>query len=93
MTGVAKWFNVFGEEVDLDTIDSEYALNILMHTLGRARAGWTREELMADPLVQKLRERILAGVKPTWRDRVRGTAYNVRCKLTGLPYRAKGVTG
>lgn len=93
MTGQARWHNVFGDEVDLDTIDSEYALNILMHIMGRSRAFWTREELRADPLVQKLRERVLAGVKPTLRDRLRGSAYNFRCRAAKLPYRAKGVTG
>lgn len=76
----AEWFNVFGERVDLDRIDREYALNILSRVLERNLAVDPR----TDPLVQKLRGRILQGRDPNWRDWLRRKRYNVRCRIAAL---------
>ncbi len=85
----ALWRNVFGDEVNLDDIDRAYALNIYtMVVAKRARRGYTRDDFMGDPLVQKLREVILAGREPNLRDKLRGAAYSMRCWAAELPYRA-----
>ncbi len=84
-----RWRNVFGAEIDLDNIDRDYALNILlMAHARRVRMGFTRDDMIEDRLMQKLREVVLDGRKPSARDRIRASAYNVRCRLHGLPYRA-----
>lgn len=90
MQDEARWYNAFGEEVDLDNIDREYALNILsMYILnGGRRFMHTHESIKSDPLVVKLRSVILNGRKPTMRDRARAFAYNIRCVREGLPFRA-----
>lgn len=92
----ARWLNSLGEEVDLDNIDREYALNILcMVLLRRGRMqnihdslGIPREDVREDPLVQKLRDVVLTGRAPNKRDRIRAIRYNMRNKRRGLPYRA-----
>lgn len=84
------WRNVFGEPVDLDNIDREYALNILTMTLlRRGRFGYTPDEIREDPLVQKLRAVVLNGRERNFTDRLRAVSYNARCTLKGLPFRAK----
>jgi hypothetical protein len=90
MTGEARWFNAFGEEVDLDNIDREYALNILsMYILNSGlRCAHSHESIKVDPLVEKLRDVILNGRKPTMRDRARAFAYNIRCVREGKSFRA-----
>ena len=83
------WRNVFGEPVDLDDIDREYALNILSMVIARrARAGYTADEMREDPLIQKLREVVLEGREKTAKDRRRARRYNKRTAKLGLPYRA-----
>jgi hypothetical protein len=90
----ARWFNVLGDEVDLDDIDREYALNIYtMAVQRRALLGYTSKDFRADPLIQKLRDVILDGRKPNLRDRIRGERYNVAMRKLGLPFRAKGLRG
>jgi hypothetical protein len=87
----ARWKNVFGQEVDLDNIDRQYALNILSMTLlRRGSIGATRQDCIDDPLIQKLREVVLEGREPNLSDRIRGRIYNLRCRLRGLPHRATG---
>lgn len=84
------WRNVFGEPVDLDNIDREYALNILMMaTTSRAQRGYTSQEFRDDPLIQKLREVILSRRRKRLRDLLRALNYNRRCKAAGYPYRAR----
>lgn len=84
-----SWRNVWGQEIDLDDIDREYALNILMmaHTT-RVLMDYTRDDFMRDRLIQKLRGIVLEGREPSWRDKIRGARYNARCRRKGLPYRA-----
>lgn len=83
------WHNALGDEVDLDNIDRVYALNILtMVLLRRGLLNYSPEEVLVDPLVQKLREVVLDGRKPNLSDRVRAIGYNVRCWRAKLPYRA-----
>ena len=83
------WHNAFGEPVDLDNIDREYALNILCHyTLNAGWRGLDHEDMHNDPLVQKLRGIVLNGRKPNFWDRQRAVVYNIRCALRGLPWRA-----
>lgn len=85
----ARWFNVFGEEVDLDDIDRSYALNILMmFAQHKARQGYSRDWIESHPLTRKLREATLKGRDPEPQDRIRAMFYNARCRLFGLPYRA-----
>lgn len=57
-----RWYNIHGEEVDLDRIDREYALNILLLLYNRRRHE--RVDPYTDPLIQKLRLRVLYGPKP-----------------------------
>lgn len=84
-----RWFNSLGEPVDLDTIDSGYAANILAMALNnRIARGWSREDLRNDPLLSKLRERIDAFVLPTLADKARAADYNRRNEEAGLPFRA-----
>lgn len=84
-----RWFNVFGEEVDLDSIDRLYALNILSMVLfNHGLLGSSREEAEKDPLVLRLREIVLNGRDRNTRDRLRALRYNLRCRRRGLPYRA-----
>lgn len=84
-----RWFNALNEEVDLDDIDREYALNILTHILTRfPRNAMSPDELRADPLVQKLRDVILNGRDKSVRDRKRAARYNFLNKVRGLPWRA-----
>ena len=83
------WHNAFGEPVDLDDIDKEYALNILSMVIStRTLRGYTREDFQNDPLVEKLRSVVLNGREKNARDRLRGWCYNWRCRRAGLPYRA-----
>lgn len=83
----ARWYNAFGEEVDLDNIDREYALNILsMFLLNSGLRGFIVDK--DHPLTTKLRDVILNGRKPTMRDRARAFAYNIRCVREGKPFRA-----
>lgn len=94
----ARWFNSLGEEVDLDNIDREYALNILSMVLlrhgrdqGYAEAfGYddTPVDLREDPLVNKLREVVLTGREKNLRDRARAVRYNMLNKRAGKPFRA-----
>lgn len=88
-TGEPQWFNVFGEEVDLDDIDRSYALNILcMALVSRGLHGHTDDEIRQDTLITKLREVVLDGRERTLRDRWRALKYNWRCWRADLPYRA-----
>lgn len=84
-----QWFNALGEEVDLDNIDREYALNILSMVLpARASLGYTPDEIREDALVQKLRDIVLNGRTMNSHDRLRAIRYNFACRLRGLPFRA-----
>jgi hypothetical protein len=81
------WRNVFGKEIDLDTIDRNYALNILLH---RSKMGLiVCSKVEYDALTHKLIERIRDGHKPGLRDWSRRRQYNFRCRRAGLPYRAR----
>jgi hypothetical protein len=90
------WINVFGEEVDLDSIDREYALNIYTMAVRRRVEWWSDslssaeidERLREDPLIEKLREVILKDAKKTPRDRLRAIRYNQRAAKRGLRWRA-----
>lgn len=93
------WRNVFGEPVDLDDIDREYALAIYtMVVMRRTRfyeaMGLSRveqdAEIRVDALVQKLREVILKDAKKRPKDRRRALFYNRRAKKLGLRWRASG---
>lgn len=83
------WTNAFGEPVDLDNIDREYALNIYTMVIKR-RGLWmcSDEQIREDPLVQKLREVILAGAKKRPSDRLRAIRYNVKARAAGIRFRA-----
>ena len=84
------WRNAFGEPVDLDNIDREYALNI--YTMVVRRRGvwlWSDDEIRDDPLVQKLREVILKDAKKTPRHVARAIRYNAKARARGLRWRAK----
>jgi hypothetical protein len=85
-----RWFNAAGEEVDLDDIDREYALNILTMVIYRHGQSMfsTADDLRHDPLVQKLRDVVLEGREPNLRDRARAIRYNAKMRAAGLPYRA-----
>jgi hypothetical protein len=84
-----RWYNVHREEVDLNNIDREYALNILMLAhANRVKMGYTREDFIEDRLIQKLRGIVLEGREKNLRDKIRGARYNLRCRVRGLPYRA-----
>lgn len=90
MNDVPRWFDARGIEVDLDDIDKVYALNILMMVHARrVLAGYTANEMRADPLIQKLREVVLHGREPDLGDRRRGDIYNRAMQRLGLPYRAR----
>lgn len=94
MTNESKpvlWRNVFGEPVDLDKIDREYALNIYHMRVARKASvlGWTAQDFEDDPLTQKLREIILSRRRKRPRDYARAIHYNIRCKCAGLKFRAK----
>lgn len=85
-----RWFDARGQEVDLDDIDKEYALNILMMVHARRIiAEYTADEMRADPLIQKLRDVVLHGREPNLIDRRRGDLYNRAMRKMGLPYRAR----
>lgn len=64
----ARWFNIYGDEVDLDSINREYALNILLRLYDRRRHEWA--DPYTDPLIQKLRQRVLDGPKPSFAQRL-----------------------
>ena len=88
--GQARWVNALGEEVDLDNIDAEYALNIYtMVCMRRGMLGFTDSDMREDPLVQKLREVILTGRDRNVHDKVRERRYNIMCRFRGLPFRAR----
>lgn len=88
--GEARWVNALGEEVDLDNIDAEYALNIYtMVCTRRGALGYTDSEMRSDPLVQKLREVILTGRDRNTHDKLRARRYNIMCRFRGLPFRAR----
>jgi hypothetical protein len=88
--GEARWNNAFGEPVDLDNIDREYALNIYTMVIQRReRAGYTRDDYLQDPLVQKLRDVILDGRRPGLRDRLRAFRFNIRSRRQGMPFRGR----
>lgn len=85
----SMWRNSLGEPVDLDNIDSEYALNIYTMAVKRRGANAVSEtEMRADPLLQKLREVILAGKKPGPEDHRRAMVYNALNAARGLRWRA-----
>ena len=79
-----------GNEVDLNDIDREYALNILtMVVFRRGEMGlWSMDDLRHDALVEKLRDVVLTGREPGAKDRVRAFQYNLDNVRAGLPYRA-----
>lgn len=84
------WYNVLGDEVDLNKIDREYALNILMHVHGRmAWCGTEQAETRNDELIQELRKVVLSRRRRRPRDVWRAFNYNRRCKKAGYPYRAR----
>lgn len=89
MPGEARWHNALGEEVDLDDIDAEYALNILTHySLNCGKRGYTDDDMRASPLVQKLRQVILFGRQRNPDDDRRAADYNARCEARGIAFRA-----
>ena len=84
-----RWLDSLGNEVDLDDIDKEYALNILTMKLARmGRRLASPEDIRRDPLVQKLREVVLHGREPNAQDRRRALQYNINNVRTGQPWRA-----
>lgn len=60
-----------------------------MYLLNAGLRGVGHDSIREDALVNKLRDVILVGREPTRYDRARAAAYNVRCWLLGLPYRAE----
>lgn len=87
--GEARWRDALGNEVDLDDIDVEYALNILTHyTLRCGKRGMTDDDMRANPLVQKLRKTIMFGRQPNPDDIARAKEYNEKCEKRGLAFRA-----
>lgn len=97
MPSEVLWHNAFGEPVDLDKIDREYALNIYtMATMRRVRSwelmGYSAAEqdefMREDALIQKLREVILKGAAKRPRDRARALRYNAKARKLGLRWRA-----
>jgi hypothetical protein len=84
MTHKPRWYNVFGEAVDLDDIDKRYAANILGHIDNRPRGRYG----LGDALIDKLEEVAANGRRPNLRDRLRAVRYNIRCWREGQPYRA-----
>lgn len=84
MTSVL-WKNSLGEPVDLDTINREYALNILMMYVARkARQGWLNEDFREDELTQELRDVILTGRDRDGGDSLREAAYTERKAARGV---------
>lgn len=89
MSNQVLWRNAFGEAVDLDTIDREYALNILsMHIARKVRIGWLDMDFRNDPLTTKLREVVLHGRDRDGSDSLREAAYNMRSAARGMRFRA-----
>ena len=89
----ARWFNSLGEEVNLDDIDREYALNILTMVLWRRGrdsnfTGQAMSSLREDALVQKLRDVVLHGREKTGKDKTRAMQYNIDNVRAGKKFRA-----
>lgn len=90
------WRNAFGEPVDLDSIDREYALNIYTMVVQRRVEAWywlltqaeVEKELRGDPLVQKLREVILEDHEKTPADIARAKRFNAKAQKLGIRHRA-----
>lgn len=86
---MTRWFNSLGQEVIIEEIDREYALNILTMVLLRCgRAGCDDQEVRQDPLVQRLRPVVLHGREPNEADAERGALYNKQNRRLGMPFRA-----
>jgi hypothetical protein len=56
--------------------------------MARGALGFTDKDMREDPLVQKLRDVILNGREPNYRDRQRAKRYDNLNEFKGLPWRS-----